>query len=245
MSTSEAAEETATSWHDGQTIQADEVMNDLALTALTRSLFKFTVNPDTADAIKHGMRMLTHSLLKRIVLPTAWERLPTPGNIRFNRAMTRMNNAIADVIAEYRDAGEDRGDVLSALLAARDDNGNPLSDQEVHAQVMTLALTGIEAPGATLGWVLYEIGNNPEVAARVAAELDSVLGGRTPAYEDLPKLEYLGRVINEVLRLRTPMLFLPADSADRPRRRIGHPRRPGTDLQSIPAAPRRPVVREP
>lgn len=203
----DAAEETAASWQDGQTLAADEVMNDVALTALTRSLFKFTATAETAEAIKNGMRLLTNELLKRIVLPTAWERVPTPGNLRFNRAMTRMNQSIEDVITAYRDAGEDRGDVLSALLFARDDDGNGLTDAEVHAQVMTLALTGVEAPGATLGWVMYEIGTNPEVAERVYAELDTVLGGQAPQHDDLPALEYLGRVISEVLRLRTPMLF--------------------------------------
>ncbi|MEV0074060.1 MULTISPECIES: cytochrome P450 [unclassified Amycolatopsis] len=202
-----AAEEAADSWQDGATLAADEVMNDLALTALTRSLFKFTANAETADAIKHGMRLLTHSLLKRIVLPPAWEKVPTPGNIRFTRAMNRMNRSIDEVVSAYRAARQDRGDVLSALLAVRDEDGNGLSDEELHAQVMTLALTGVEAPGATLGWVLYEIGRNPEVAARVHAELDEVLAGRAPEYDDLPALEYLGRVIDEVLRLHTPLLF--------------------------------------
>jgi cytochrome P450 len=203
----DAAEEMADSWQDGQTMAVDEVMNDLALTSLTRSLFKFTATPETAEAVKEGMRLLTHGLLKRIVLPPVWERVPTAGNIRFKRAMTRMNRAIEEVITAYRDAGEDRGDVLSALLSARDDDGKALTDKELHAQVMTLALTGVEAPGATLGWLMYEIGNNPEVAERIYAELDTVLRGRAPEYDDLPALEYLGRVINEVLRLRTPMLF--------------------------------------
>src|SRR5262245_57846472 len=79
------AQEAVASWHDGQSMAADEVMNDLALAALTRSLFRFTVNTGTAEAIKDGMRLLTHGLLARIVLPAAWERVPTPGNIRFRR----------------------------------------------------------------------------------------------------------------------------------------------------------------
>lgn len=74
----DTAAEMAESWQDGQTMAVDEVMNDLALTSLTRSLFKFTATPDTAEAIKHGMRLLTHGLLARIVLPPAWERVPTP-----------------------------------------------------------------------------------------------------------------------------------------------------------------------
>jgi cytochrome P450 len=194
-------------WRDGQSMAANKVMNDLALTALTRSLFKFTVDAETAEAIKHGMRMLTHGLLTRIVLPSAWERVPTPGNIRFRRAMNRMHTAVQDTIDVYRDAGEDRGDVLSALLAVRDDDGNGMSDQEIHAQVMTLALTGVEAPGATLGWVLHDIAANDEVARRVHAEIDTVLAGRDPGFDDVPRLEYLNRVISEVLRLRTPLLF--------------------------------------
>ncbi|MEV0611722.1 cytochrome P450 [Nonomuraea sp. NPDC050404] len=203
-----AAEQVTDSWRDGQTLAMDEVMNDLALTALTRSLFAFTARPDTAQAIKEGMRALTHGLLLRTVLPTAWERVPTPGNLRFRRAMARMHGAIDDVIADYRQAGQDRGDVLSVLLAVRDEDGQSLPDEEIHAQVMTLALTGIEAPGAALGWVLYEIGRDREVAGRVRAEIDEVLGGRAVTFDDLPALEYLGRVINEVLRLRTPLVFM-------------------------------------
>ncbi|MFG1804311.1 cytochrome P450 [Micromonospora carbonacea] len=201
------AEETTAAWRDGQELAADEVMDDLALAALTRSLFRFTPDAETAEAVKHGMRMLTHGLLQRIVLPAAWERVPTFGNIRFRRAMARMNRAVGQVVTAYREAGEDRGDVLSALLMTRDEGGVGLSDQEVHAQVATLALTGVEAPGATLAWLLYEIGRSAEVTGRVCAELDEVLGGRTPEHDDLPALEYTGRVVDEVLRLHTPLLF--------------------------------------
>ncbi|WP_158578523.1 cytochrome P450 [Spongiactinospora rosea] len=203
-----AAEQVTASWRDGQVLAMDEVMNDLALTALTRSLFSFAARPDTAEAIKEGMRSLTHGLLLRTVLPTAWERLPTPGNLRFRRAMATMHRAIDDLITAYRDAGQDRGDVLSALLTVRDEDGGGLPDEEIHAQVTTLALTGIEAPGAALGWVLYEIGRAPEIAGRVRAEIDGVLGDRTPTFDDLPALGYLNRVINEVLRLRTPLVFM-------------------------------------
>lgn len=209
-----AAEEAVTPWRDGQTLAVDGIMNDLALTALTRSLFKFTPRADTARAIQHGMGVLTQGLLLRTVLPSAWERMPTPGNLRFNRAMARMHREIDAVITAYRGEGQDRGDVLSALLAVRDDDGSGLSDQEIHAQVMTLALTGTEAPGAVLGWVMHEIARHPEVEARIHAELDTVLGGRAPGHDDLPALAYLDRVITEVLRLRTPPVFMRRTLAD-------------------------------
>lgn len=209
-----AAEEATAFWQDGQALAVDGIMNELALTALTRSLFKFTPRADTARAIQHGMGVLTQGLLLRTVLPSAWERVPTPGNLRFRGAMARMHRAVDSVITAYRREGQDRGDVLSALLAVRDEDGTGLSDQEIHAQVMTLALTGTEAPGAVLGWVMHEIGRHPEVEARVHAELDAVLGGRLPTHEDLPALAYLDRVITEVLRLRTPPVFMRRTLAD-------------------------------
>lgn len=202
------AEETASAWEDGQVLAVDKVMDEVALTALTRSLFKFTPDAETAAAIRNGMRELTRGLLLRTVLPTAWERVPTPGNIRSRRAVTRMHRAIDDVVRTYRTSARDRGDVLSALLAVRDADGTGLSDEEIHAQVMTLAMTGIEAPGVMLAWVMYEIGRSPEVGDRVRAEIDSVLGGRDPDFDDLSALPYLGRVVDEVLRLRTPLLFM-------------------------------------
>jgi cytochrome P450 len=203
-----AAEEVIAAWREGERLEVDRVMNDLAVTALTRSLFRFTPSAETAEAIKRGMHALTQGLLLRTVMPTTWERVPTPGNLRFRRAMARMHRAIDGVIRDYREAGEDRGDVLSALLAARDEDGQALTDAGVHAQVMTLALTGIEAPGAALGWMMHQIGRDPRIAEQVHAEIDTVLGRRAPAHEDLERLTYLRRVIDEVLRLRTPLVFM-------------------------------------
>ncbi|WP_395677089.1 hypothetical protein [Inquilinus sp.] len=80
------AEEAVAPWRDGQVLAVDGIMNDLALTALTRSLFKFTPRADTARAIQHGVGVLTQGLLLRTVLPSAWEKVPTPGNLRFRGA---------------------------------------------------------------------------------------------------------------------------------------------------------------
>ncbi|KGM32569.1 cytochrome P450 [Inquilinus limosus] len=65
-----------------------------------------------------------------------------------------------------------------------------------------------EAPGTVLGWMMHEIGRQPEVEVRIHAELAAALGGRLPTHEDLPALAYLDRVITEVLRLRTPPVFM-------------------------------------
>ncbi|MBR7678269.1 cytochrome P450, partial [Streptomyces daliensis] len=101
----DAAEGTAASWQDGQTLEADVAMNELALTALTRSLFRFTAGADTSRAIQNGMGCLCHGLLMRTVLPSVWTRVPTPGNVRFDRAMATMHRAVGDLIGTYRDAG--------------------------------------------------------------------------------------------------------------------------------------------
>ncbi|RKT55088.1 cytochrome P450 [Saccharothrix australiensis] len=109
-------------------------------------------------------------------------------------------------------AGGDRGDLLSALLAAYDGESTgadrTLSDVEVVNQVMTFHLAGSETTATTLAWALHLIATHPDVERRLRAELDTVLGGRTATYDDLPRLGLTGRVVTETLRLYSPAWLL-------------------------------------
>ena len=80
------------------------------------------------------------------------------------------------------------------LLAARDDqaggDGGTLSSEELRDQVLTLFLAGYETVANALAWTWLLLGQNPDAEARLHAELDSVLAGRLPTLEDMPRLEY-------------------------------------------------------
>ena len=94
------------------------------------------------------------------------------------------------------------------LVATRDDqaggDGLKLNAQEIRDQVLTLFLAGFETVANALAWTWMLLGQNPEAEARVHAELDAVLGGRLPTLEDIPRLEYLGQVLSESMRLYPP-----------------------------------------
>jgi len=106
--------------------------------------------------------------------------------------------------AERRAGGKDEGDLLSMLLAARDEDGSQMNDQQLRDEVMTLFLAGHETTALTLSWSWYLLGRHPEAEKRFHRELDEVLGGRAPAMADLPKLKYTEQIAKECMRLYPP-----------------------------------------
>ncbi|HCI80162.1 MAG TPA: cytochrome P450 [Ktedonobacter sp.] len=114
-----------------------------------------------------------------------------------------LDNFIYNLIAQRRAEGRDTGDVLSMLLKAQDE-GNTMTDKQVHDQVLTLIAAGHETAQNTLSWTFYLLSKHPEVREKLRAELHSVLTGRAPTVADLPNLPYLEWVINESWRILPP-----------------------------------------
>jgi cytochrome P450 len=140
------------------------------------------------------------------MLPSAISQLPTPANIRYNRARQRLRDTIAQIIAEYRAGGIDRGGLLPLLMASRDLESaqQQLSDEECADQAVTIFFAGIETAAITLAWALHSVAQDAGIRTRLYAEADEVLSGRTATFADMPRLEYTGRIITETLRMRSP-----------------------------------------
>ncbi|WP_405978186.1 cytochrome P450 [Streptomyces sp. NBC_00158] len=196
-----AAQDTSDSWKPGQRIAVDRVMNELSLTMLAKTLFQAEAGAPAAAQIRSSLPVLAGGLIVRTLMPEWWTRLPLPGNRRFDRAVHSMSTAIDDAVHSYRANGEDHGDVLSVLLAARDTDGHPLTDRQIRDQLIGFGLAGVETTGASLAWIFHELGRHSDIEARVHQEIDTVLGDRPPTHADVPALKYTGRVITETLRL--------------------------------------------
>jgi cytochrome P450 len=111
------------------------------------------------------------------------------------------------LIAQYRAAGTDRGDLLSMLLNAEtgtDEQHRPLSDTELRDQVITFFTGGMEPPANTLAWALYLVAKDGGLQERLEHEADTVLNGRTVTFDDLPNLRLTRNIITETLRLYPP-----------------------------------------
>lgn len=129
--------------------------------------------------------------------------VPTPRNLRFRRAIAALDGVIDEIVARrHREPEIEAGDLLAMLMAARDEEtGEGLTDKELRDQLLTFIAAGHETTAGALAWTFHLLGQHPEAERRLHAEVAEVLGGRAPAIEDLPRLAYARRVIEESLRL--------------------------------------------
>jgi cytochrome P450 len=120
-----------------------------------------------------------------------------------------MNRLLA-LIEGKRSIGGEQKDAMALLLSARDDDEQPLSDDELVAEAASLFVAGHETTAQTLTWTLLLLERHPDVHTKLMDELDAVLGGRDPGPEDLPRMVVLDRVIKESMRIlaSVPLLFM-------------------------------------
>ncbi|MGW0537916.1 cytochrome P450 [Streptomyces sp. NPDC003032] len=202
-----AAESLATGWTPGRRVIVDEEMNHLALTVVIRTLFSTGLSRDASAAFHHALPILARGAIVRTALPDWFNNLPLAVNRRFDHAVQDLRTVIHQAIAGERHDTREHHDLLSILLAARDDAGHRLTDQQVVDQVVTFVTAGVETTAATLTWIFHELGRHPDIEERLHAELDRVLGDRPLQAQDLPTLDLTGRIIAEALRLYPPWLF--------------------------------------
>ncbi|MFD8524623.1 cytochrome P450 [Streptomyces capillispiralis] len=205
---SSTAANVAESWQAGRAIEVDDAMNDLTARVVNGILFASDLGAAAADAIQRRLPVVMKGMLTRTLIPGAWQRLPLPANTRYRKAIDQMDSAIDEAIAAYRAAGADHSDMLTTLLALRDEEGKPMSDQWIHDQVITVAVGGIETTSAALSWCLHYIGTRPDVEEQLHRELDTVLGDRPVEIMDVMALKYVGRVVQEVLRMHAVAVFM-------------------------------------
>ena len=202
------ATETA-EWVHGQLLDVAPAMTRIISQALTGCLFSKMESDTTTSVFIDTMDELMRLIIVRVLIPPWLDWAPMPAKRRFTRAVARLRELSAQIIAEHRQAAEtDHGDLLSALLAARDEDGSALSDSELIDQITTLYSAGSESSATALAWAFHLLASHPEVEQRLHAELDTVLGGRPATYQDLPTLTYTQQAINETLRLYPPAWIL-------------------------------------
>jgi cytochrome P450 len=189
-------------WGDGQVRDVQDEMMRLTLEIVAKTLFDADVSGASADAsvaMETLIRCFTARISSTFRLP---ESFPTPVNLRLKRAARHLDDILFAIIADRRASGDDRGDLLSMLLQAQDeDDGGHMTDRQLRDEAMTLFMAGHETTANTLAWTWYLLAQHPDVESRLHAELDSVLAGRAPTFDDLPRLPYADQVITEALRI--------------------------------------------
>lgn len=204
----QATEEMLDRWEtlaDQGIIDAAHEMMKLTQTIIVRSMFSSDVGEEAArlgaafdDTLEYLNRIL-------FAPHPALAELPSAATRRNRRALAYLDAFIYRLIERKRASGEDTGDLLSLLVLARGEDGQPsLTDAQVRDELMTIFLAGHETTANALAWTWYLLGLNPDVEARLVEEIDTVLGGSPPTYDDLEKLRYTPLVLHEAMRLYPP-----------------------------------------
>ncbi len=155
-----------------------------------------------AEQVGRAMEVVTERFMVNASLAMLFRfEIPVFFAPREWRAIRKLNEIIGSIIRKRRSSGQPREDLLDMLLQVHDADGNPMSDAQLRDEVMTLFLAGHETTAIALSWACYLVAQNPEIEAKLAEELQAVLGGRMPAPEDLPRLHYTEMVIKEAMRL--------------------------------------------
>jgi cytochrome P450 len=205
------------SWRDGQVVDVPRAMLTFSSQVMTAAMFSDEQPAQVLIQMHDDVYSIIDGVLRRALTPRSLNRLPTRGNRSYLRACSRLRRSIADIIAKRRTDTTDRGDVLSALLAAEnpEDGRRGLSDAELADTVLSLFLAGVETTAAALSWALHLVSLHPEIERRLHAEVDAVLASRPAVHADLSDLDLTGRVVKETLRLRSPgWLFTRTVTAD-------------------------------
>lgn len=200
------ASRTARKWQDGVVFDVAQAMNHLTLRIVGQTLFGSDLSDQverTATALDDLM-VLTDPVHLMLAPLMAW--LPTPTARRFRDSRDFFNGLIDGLIQTRRRSGPGQGDLLDMLLAAVDEEtGEPVDDQFVRDQALTLLLAGHETTANALAWVWHLLAAHPEVETRLHAEVDQLLPpGALPGMADMGRLPFTRAVLSESLRLYPP-----------------------------------------
>lgn len=200
------ATRTSARWQNGETLDISEEMMRLTLAIVGKTLFDADVESE-AEEVGEAMNVVM-GLFDTLTIPffELLEKLPLPQMQRFKKARAKLDRIIYRLIEERRRSGADRGDLLSMLLLAEDEEGQSggMTDAQVRDEALTIFLAGHETTANALTWTWYLLSQHPAVEARVHEELETVLGSRPPTVDDFPRLRYTEMVLAESMRLFPP-----------------------------------------
>ena len=200
-------------WEVGRGRDLHHDMMSLTLKIAAKALFDAEVERDVAE-IDDAVNVLANEIAVRFTRPFVIpDAIPLPSNIRYRRALRRVEETVARIIKERLRTGEDAGDLLSMLIKARDETGQPMSDRQLRDESITILLAGHETTALALSWTWLLLGQHPDIQARLSEECAAVLGKRAATVEDLGQLVFAEHVVMEAMRLFPPAWAIGREAA--------------------------------
>ena len=200
----EIADRSIDQWPVEQPFPIHERMQAITLDIILRTVFGVDEGP-----LLHKLRALLIEFLRLVgsnsLLLIRWLQINL-GPLTAWRRIRELSHAIDTVlyaqIAQRKVADQSgRTDIMAMLVEARDEDGRPMSDQELRDEMVTMLLAGHETTATSLSWVVHRLLQNPAVLEKVRAERQRVVGDGPIQAEHVSELEYLDATVKETARL--------------------------------------------
>ncbi len=194
-------------WQDGTQLDLASEMMALTLRIIARTQFSADFSEKLQKTIGDAVTTINVDLIERTLsFPDFPLYLPTPANRRLKRALGILNELIFKEIERRRGREEELTDLLSMLMQARDEHGQPMTVEQLRDEFVTMTVAGHETTANAMAWTFYLLSRHPQVARRLKEELAGL--SDRPRFEDLPSLTYTRAVVQESMRLYPPVWVL-------------------------------------
>ena len=198
-------------WPTAGTLEFSQAMAGLSLKIICRSMFKFEISGDQAQQWHEAAEVLSAAVIRELssTVPVP-DWLPVHWKNQKRRARRLLEEEMRSIIHQRRASGTDRGDMLSALIAAVDTEGDgaKMDDQQILDECLTLLHAGYDSSAAGMTWCAYLLAQHPEVQTQAADESRQITSSEGATYESYERLGFLRQVVQEALRLYPPAWML-------------------------------------
>jgi cytochrome P450 len=190
-------------WGAGQSRAFYADLRQLTLEIAAKALFSVGIGDWVRQVARGAEPIMEFNARRRILVPLV-RYLATPMSLRYRLAVRRLERVVRAIIGTRATEALERENLLSILLAARDERGYTLTRRQLRDEVMTLLLAGHETTSLALCWTFYLLSRHNAVDQRLSEEVAGVAGERPIDILDLPRLQYAQNVIRESMRLYPP-----------------------------------------
>jgi cytochrome P450 len=192
----------------GRRLDIKSEMMHISLANLATAMFHFDLR-EALDEIEPAVAFALAHTNRRLTSPVDPQKLPLRSSKHFVNVLGGLNQVIYRIIGEHRKTQDGVRDFVNMLLESKDpETGAAVTDQQARDEVIGFFIAGHETVSSALTWTFYLLSQNPESWRKLKAEVDEVLGGRTPTVDDVPKLKYVEYVLLEAMRLYPPIFVL-------------------------------------
>ncbi|HTL11513.1 MAG TPA: cytochrome P450, partial [Bdellovibrionota bacterium] len=197
----------------GEPVDVAADMMRLTLEVVAACLFGAGIGEEDSRLVGLRLTEAVEAIFKQTFGPPFLAKLPTPSHRRLARAVRDLDRVVVGLIqarrAQLEAGAEVRHDLLDTLISATDpDTGRGLSETQLRDEAMTLFLAGHETTASHLAWTFHLLGTRPEEQEKLGSEARGVIGEKAVAMEDLARLEFCRRVLDESLRLYPPAWWI-------------------------------------